>query len=115
MLRRQAVAAVTLLSVPLLHCSSSSSDGSGDGPTTGGATGSGGSAGTSGTGGASGTSGVSGTGGTATPPPTVNDCDGLAPAGTFEEITPPEVKAGIGTKQPDGQTRGGTFAMAVDP
>jgi photosystem II stability/assembly factor-like uncharacterized protein len=48
------------------------------------------------------------------PPPTVNDCDGLAPPGTFEEITPPDVKAGIGTKQPDGQTRGGTFAMAVD-
>src|SRR6185503_7991865 len=45
----------------------------------------------------------------------VSACDGLAPEGTFEEITPPAVKAGIGTKQPDGQTRGGTFAIAVDP
>lgn len=50
------------------------------------------------------------------PPPTrVAGCDGLAPEGTFEEITPPEVKAGIGTKTAGGQTRGGTFAIAVDP
>lgn len=48
-------------------------------------------------------------------PPKVNACDGLAAEGTFEEITPPEVKAGIGTKAPDGQTRGGTFAIAIDP
>lgn len=45
----------------------------------------------------------------------MNDCEGLAAPGVFEEITPPEVKAGIGTKQADGQTRGGPFAMAVDP
>jgi hypothetical protein len=49
------------------------------------------------------------------PPPKVNACDGLAAPGVFEEITPPDVKAGIGTKQADGQTRGGTFAIAVDP
>lgn len=49
------------------------------------------------------------------PPPQVNDCNALGVEGVFEEITPPEVKAGIGTKQADGQTRGGTFAMAVDP
>ena len=58
----------------------------------------------------------SGAGGRQTsPPPKVADCSGLAPEGTFEEITPPDVKAGIGTKQADGQTRGGTFAIAVDP
>lgn len=60
-------------------------------------------------------SGGSGGGAGKGPTPTVNDCSGLAAPGVFEEITPPEVKAGIGTKQPDGQTRGGTFAMAVDP
>ena len=49
------------------------------------------------------------------PQPKVNACDGLAPEGTFEEITPPEVKAGVGTKAADGQTKGGTFAIAVDP
>jgi hypothetical protein len=50
-----------------------------------------------------------------TPPPKVNACDGLAAAGTFEEITPPDVATGIGLKTPDGQTQGGTFAIAVDP
>jgi hypothetical protein len=49
------------------------------------------------------------------PPTVVNACDGLAADGVFEEITPPKVKAGIGTKTPDGQTNGGTFAMVVDP
>jgi len=58
-------------------------------------------------------SGEAGSGGS--PPAKVSACDGLAPEGTFEEITPPEVKAGIGTKADDGQTRGGTFAIAVDP
>jgi hypothetical protein len=45
----------------------------------------------------------------------VAGCHGLAPEGTFEEITPPDVNAGIGTKHFDGQIRGGTFAIAVDP
>jgi hypothetical protein len=49
------------------------------------------------------------------PPPKVSACDGLAADGVFEEITPPEVKAGIGTKTTDNQTKGGTFAIAVDP
>lgn len=49
------------------------------------------------------------------PPVKVNDCSGLAAPGMFEDITPAEVKAGIGSKMPDGQTRGGPFAMAVDP
>src|SRR5262249_40613147 len=50
-----------------------------------------------------------------TPPVPVSDCSSLPAAGTFEEITPPEVKAGIGQKTPDNQTNGGPFAMAVDP
>lgn len=45
------------------------------------------------------------------PVPHVNDCSGLGAAGVFEDITPPEVKAGMSTAQ-DG---GGTFALAVDP
>jgi hypothetical protein len=49
------------------------------------------------------------------PAPKVHACDGLAAEGTFEEITPPEVKAGIGMKTSDNQTKGGTFAIAVDP
>ena len=49
------------------------------------------------------------------PPGQVAGCDGLAPEGNFEEITPPDVKAGLGTKRADGQVRGGTFAIAVDP
>jgi len=49
------------------------------------------------------------------PPKQVAGCDGLAPEGTFEEITPPDVKAGLGTQRADGETRGGTFAIAVDP
>ncbi len=48
------------------------------------------------------------------PEPKVNDCDSLGAVGEFEEITPPEVKAGIGQKD-GGNTKGGTFAMAVDP
>jgi len=52
---------------------------------------------------------------TGKPPAKVNACDGLAAAGVFEEITPPMVKAGIGLKTPDNQTKGGPFAMAVDP
>jgi hypothetical protein len=54
-------------------------------------------------------------GGQMQPPVKVNDCSGLAAPGVFEDITPAEVKAGIGSKMPDGQTRGGPFAMAVDP
>lgn len=53
--------------------------------------------------------------GAGAPPAQVKDCDGLAAPGVFEEITPPEVKAGIGLKTPDNQTQGGPFAMAVDP
>ncbi len=49
------------------------------------------------------------------PPIKVNDCGGLAAPGVFEDITPAEVKAGMGSKMPDGQTRGGPFAMGVDP
>lgn len=45
------------------------------------------------------------------PPPVLGACDGLAAAGTFEDITPPEVEAGFGVVQ-DG---GGAFAFAVDP
>lgn len=45
------------------------------------------------------------------PPPKLGACDGLKPSGTWEEITPPEVKAGFG-KSKDG---GGTFAFAIDP
>lgn len=48
------------------------------------------------------------------PLPKVAACDKLPAAGTFEEITPPQVRAGIGTKMDDGQYKGGTFAMAVD-
>lgn len=53
--------------------------------------------------------------GSSLPPVTVQDCSGLAAPGVFEEITPPEVKAGVGSQMSDGQTRGGPFAMAVDP
>ena len=45
------------------------------------------------------------------PTPTLGACNDLAATGVFEEITPPEVKAGIGVVR-DG---GGTFAIAVDP
>jgi len=49
------------------------------------------------------------------PLPKVSACDGLAAPGVFEEITPPEVKLGIGQKTAANATKGGTFAMAVDP
>src|SRR5258706_588364 len=62
-----------------------------------------------------GTAGNQGAGGQQMPPPKLGACDGLPTEGVFEEITPPQVKAEIGTKQADGQTRGGTFAIAVDP
>lgn len=45
----------------------------------------------------------------------VSACNDLPADGEFEDITPPEVKAGIGTKRSDNQTRGGPFAIAVDP
>jgi len=48
------------------------------------------------------------------PLPQVAACDNLPAAGVFEEITPPDVRAGIGSKTTDNQTKGGTFAMAVD-
>jgi hypothetical protein len=94
----------------------------GDNTTAEGKAETGGSAGASApTGGSPSTAGSS-TGGSAgkgnnagAPPAQVKDCDGLAAPGVFEEITPPEVKAGIGMKTPDNQTNGGPFAMAVDP
>lgn len=60
---------------------------------------------------------ASGVGGTepSLPPAKVSDCAGLAAPGVFEEITPAEVKTTLGQKTPDGQTKGGPFAMAVDP
>lgn len=45
----------------------------------------------------------------------VSNCDNLGDVGVFQEITPAEVKAGIGQKAPDGQVKGGPFAMVVDP
>ena len=65
--------------------------------------------------GGSSSSGTGGAGVIEKPPlPKVSDCNSLAGVGVFEEITPPEVRAGIGQKL-NGQTKGGTFAMAVDP
>jgi hypothetical protein len=46
-----------------------------------------------------------------TPAPIVHPCTDLPAAGTFEEVTPPEVKAGFGVVQ-DG---GGVFAFSLDP
>lgn len=89
-IRGSVASCLLLLSVSQIHCSSSSEDSSPDN--------------------AAGSAGRP-----SSPPAQVNDCEGLAAPGVFEEITPPEVKAGIGTKQADGQTRGGPFAMAVDP
>jgi hypothetical protein len=49
----------------------------------------------------------------AVPPQVVGACDALAPVGTWQEITPPAVTAGLANKMPgDGS---GTFAFAVDP
>jgi photosystem II stability/assembly factor-like uncharacterized protein len=45
-----------------------------------------------------------------TPPVQVAACDALPAAGTWQEITPPEVKAGFGM-----QTDYGSFAFTVDP
>lgn len=60
---------------------------------------------------ACGDSGASPTDDAGPPPPKLGACDGLAPSGTWEEVTPPEVKAGFG-KSKDG---GGAFAFAIDP
>lgn len=71
-----------------------------------------------GSGGSGGSSAVAGSGGSKTmqtPPTKVSDCSNLPAAGVFEEITPPEVKTGIGAKNESNQTNGGPFAMAVDP
>lgn len=73
--------------------------------------GSGGSA-TAGSGGKT-SSGTGGSGGA--PVPVVQDCNALPTDGVFEEITPAEVKAGLGMKTSDNQTKGGPFAMALDP
>jgi hypothetical protein len=68
-------------------------------------------AGTGGRGGA----GMSGAGaGGGAPTPVVHDCNGLAEPGVFEDITPPAIKAGLGMQTSSNQTKGGTFAMAVD-
>jgi hypothetical protein len=48
-----------------------------------------------------------------TPPQKVGACDALAPVGTWEDVTPPEVKAGLASQTP--KDAGGTFAFAVDP
>lgn len=45
----------------------------------------------------------------------VSNCDNLGAVGVFEEITPAEVKSTIGQLTPDGQMKGGPFAMVVDP
>jgi hypothetical protein len=59
-------------------------------------------------------SGSAGAPSTVGPTPVVHACDGLAAPGVFEEITPPAIKAGIGTTTSGNQTKAGTFAMAVD-
>ena len=47
------------------------------------------------------------------PPQVVGTCAALAPVGSWEKITPPEVAAGLASQTPsDGS---GTFAFAVDP
>jgi hypothetical protein len=46
------------------------------------------------------------------PAQVVGACDSLAPVGTWQEITPPAVKAGLANKMPSDA--GGTFAFAVD-
>jgi hypothetical protein len=72
-----------------------------------GSSGGNGSAGTATTGGLSGAAG--------TPPVQISDCSELAASGVFEDITPPEVKAGIGEQSATGNPQGGPFAIAVDP
>jgi hypothetical protein len=91
--------------------------GGGAGSVTGGAGDTAGAGGTgAGMGGSAGTGGSKMDGGVSMTPPTkVGACDKLPAPGVFEEITPPVVKAGIGTKTKDNQTQGGPFAMAVDP
>ncbi len=92
-----------------LGCDSNESDSNdgGGGPTGGGSNA--GSTGSSQPG--SGSSSTTGGGGGNGPPPVVADCDGLGAVGEFQEITPPEVKAGFGVVT-DG---GGAFAFTVDP
>jgi photosystem II stability/assembly factor-like uncharacterized protein len=47
------------------------------------------------------------------PPTVVGACDALAPVNTWQDVTPPEVRAGLNAKTP--KDAGGTFAFAVDP
>ncbi|HEX2874405.1 MAG TPA: hypothetical protein VHP33_24290 [Polyangiaceae bacterium] len=84
--------------------------------TAGSSTGGGGkSSGSAGNNGSSGATGSAGMRNNPKPPlPQVAACDNLPAPGVFEEITPEVVRQGIGTKMSDGQTKGGTFAMAVD-
>jgi len=98
--------------------SSSNGKGAGGEPGAGGGAAGGGTTAT--TGGSSATAGAGagkgGSGGAPVMPPTkVAACDGLAEPGVFEEITPADVKLNIGMKTTDNQTKGGPFAMAVDP
>lgn len=80
------------------------------------ASGSGGGGNSSGTASGGDTSGGKASGGAPMMPPVkVSNCDGLAAAGVFEEITPADVKAGIGVKTPDNQTQGGPWKLVPTP
>jgi hypothetical protein len=52
-------------------------------------------------------------GGGDAPPQVVGACSSLGPVGTWQEITPPDVKAGLASATP--KDAGGTFSFAVDP
>ncbi|MDF3071290.1 MAG: hypothetical protein K0R38_6891 [Polyangiaceae bacterium] len=85
-------------------------------------------AGKGGTGG-SGGGGVSGKGGAGTeggrpgssagdggtPPGGAPGCEALAEVGVFQEITPPEVKAGLGQRSAAGDIQAGPFSLEIDP
>lgn len=53
--------------------------------------------------------------GAAGSPPEVETCRALAAAGVFEDITPPEVKAGLGEETATGDLQGGPFSLEIDP
>ncbi len=54
-----------------------------------------------------------GTGGTS--PIQATACADLAGVGVFEDITPPEVKAGLGEQTTTGDEQGGPFSLEIDP
>jgi hypothetical protein len=89
------------------------SGGAGDDESGAGAGGEGGDDGGSSSAGKPTTGGVGG--GAGTSPVQIADCDDLAAPGVFEDITPAEVKAGIGEPSVTGNPQGGPFAIAVDP